>query len=190
MSFVVKIGSGQHIDVTCIGEYRPLKHYRKSNEVTAKILELKYKSPHAVAYFVQKMQELKSLFAAADAIATVPRHCADADQESGIALVARRLCRDWKRVDLTQSLRRTTTIGKQAWGGVRDASLHLQTIAVSNRDVVAGKNVLLMDDVLVTGNSLVACNSLLHCAGVLAVTNVSMGYVYRILGDTALSNVC
>ncbi len=87
-----------------------------------------------------------------------------------IGLVAKELCKELPDVsNARRSLYRHTEVQKLSGGGARSLQIHLDSIRVSHRHLIQGRDVLLLDDIATTGFSLCACRLLLLKAGAASV---------------------
>lgn len=107
------------------------------------------------------------------AIAVVPSHDPQKNN-SGIKMIAKLLCSNTMRVDAIHCLVRHKKIDKVALGGNRNKEVHLSSIKVIDKHLIAGKLVLLLDDVTTTNNSMLACKELLLKNGARQVLSVAL----------------
>lgn len=121
---------------------------------------------------------LDALLADGIAVAVVPAHDPFLT-DPPTRLLARQVAaaEGRNRVDASGCLVRHTKIRRIVWGGSSYRSLHRQTIAVQNAELLLGRNVLLLDDVARSGASLRACRELLLEAGATHVQAVALGRV-------------
>ena len=169
-------------DICSLGEYHPYKlsdgtinpDFRKSNNRSGQILNIKGNQPAAITFF---FNELNPLISKGIAIAVVPSHDFE-KTDSGLHQLARRLASNG-RIDATSCLSRHKTIDKLASGGKRSINVHLDSIKVENLEVIRNREVLLLDDVTTSGNSLSACKQLLQQAGVQSIQCVALAQTIR-----------
>ena len=104
------------------------------------------------------------------AVCVVPPHRVGTCTRDGIGLIAKELCKE--RPDVANGrpcLYRHTEIEKLSGGGERSMQIHLDSIRVSHRHLIQGRDVLLLDDIATTGFSMCACRVLLLRAGAASV---------------------
>lgn len=153
----------------CQGEENPCFDYWSE-----KILYLKNKEETSIDFWVWELKNyLKN---ESFAIAVIPSH-SSYNQVSGIHLVAQKLAKSLPEevTDATLCLRRVKSIPKLSTGGNREVSIHFESMAVINSQLIQNKNVLLLDDVSTSGNSLRAGKELLLKAGASKVKCVALG---------------
>lgn len=136
---------------TSLGTYFPTRHQNHNSFLSQMILQLKSKSPRAVAYFAKailyRTAQYNNLL-----VMAIPSH--DPANVNGITMVARRLTTlSGKFIDGTNAITRISPADSFCKTGNRSASVLLKTIAV-NQNTVKGKVVLLLDDVSSTGTSI------------------------------------
>lgn len=137
---------------------------------SGKILDLKEGKIAAINYFYNLID---AEICDGVTICVVPSSSAE-KTVTGIGALGEKLAKN-NRINKVYFLRRTQSIDKLAYGGIRDKELHMQTIdAVEDMDV-SGEIVLLMDDVTTTGNSLYACKEILMRNGADKVEMFALG---------------
>jgi hypothetical protein len=109
------------------------------------------------------------------AIAVVPSHDPFLDAPP-LRLLAQDLAAS-NRLDATGCLVRHTKIKRIVYGGPSYRSLHFQSIAVRDEELVRGRTVLLLDDIVRSGASLRACREMLLRAGAASVQAAALGKV-------------
>ena len=102
---------------------------------------------------------------AAIIVALAPGHTAESSHGFLNEVIAEVVQTTPRVQDGRNLLRRTTTVQKATEGGPRDVDLHMQTIQVTNPELVAGRVVCILDDVWTTGATLTACERLMVSAG-------------------------
>lgn len=80
-----------------------------------------------------------------------------------------------KRIDGSKVLIRKKTVESAHNGGNRDINIHLESIGVTNNNIIKNKVVWLIDDVVTTGNSYEACSTLLRSNGAAKVYFIALG---------------
>ena len=144
--------------------------YRDSNRRVSKafgafdksVLDLKRRKCSAVRLFAKTVA---SILEDDVAVCVVPGHNASDANVSGIADVARLVCRQGKS-DAVDALIRLKTVGKLSDGGKRERKVHYDSVVYNNGIDLSGRRVVLLDDVTTTGNSLYACrNTILKKSG-------------------------
>lgn len=93
----------------------------------------------------------------------------------GIREFARQLALELESLDGTSCLRRTVRIRPMHARGQRDQSVHLESIAVVDRELFVDRDVLLCDDVVTSGSTLEAGRKLLLQGGARSVTTLALG---------------
>ncbi|WP_053058269.1 ComF family protein [Pedobacter sp. BMA] len=132
------------------------------DEFSQRILRLKESEEEAMKYFFGKLNTILS--DTEKCICYVPS--SDKDKLStGIRKLCAKLAAANKGIDFTNCIVRHTSIAKAAHGGRRSVQVHLDSLRVTNSELLSGKQVLLLDDVTTTGSSLLACKKLLIDAG-------------------------
>ena len=106
-------------------------------------------------------------------ICVVPSHMAGTSNESGIAVLARRLASS-NRIDGVNYLIRTKTVDKKAYGGNRNREVDKSSISITTNKV-SGSVILLVDDVSTSGNSLKVCRDILLKNGAERVAMFAIG---------------
>jgi hypothetical protein len=166
--------------IPAFGTYLPWSLHQavggdKSNypEYSGRILDLKSGYPAAVTYFhpIIDPELLDEI-----AISVVPGHD-PSKAAGGLAALADALTQNNLRINASSCLFRNQKIAKLAHGGDRSLDIHRQTVAVREKHLIQGQDVLLLDDVTKTGNSLIACRQHLLDAGARSVQCVAIGKV-------------
>lgn len=126
----------------------------------------------AVEFFTN---ELRSILSDKDkyAICVMPSH-EEGAAPSGIRTIARRLCRD-PIIDATNVLIRTAKMQKKSMDGSRDLSSEIESLGVTDNNIINDQQVLLLDDVTTSGTSLNAGRDVLEHAGVELVAMFALG---------------
>ena len=75
----------------------------------------------------------------------------------------------------SDSLIRTTSIEKLAKGGNRSIEVHLNSMELSEPDIISGETVVILDDIVTSGNSIAAARQLLEVAGARRIAAVAVG---------------
>lgn len=139
--------------------------------ISGLILDVKEKKEKALNYFYNA---LSSEFEHGITICVVPSHSACDTNQSGIAVLARRLASE-ERIDKVDFILRKQTIDKLATGGERDIFVQKNSLYVNPNMTVSGDVILLVDDVSTSGNSLIACKELLLESGAERVAMFALG---------------
>jgi predicted amidophosphoribosyltransferase len=166
-------------EVFYLGIYQPLTGECEDFDFTwysSKILDLKDCEPSVVEVFADCVSS--NLANDFDCLAIVPSHYSGV-HTSGIKILVQEISRGMKLVDATSCLIRHKTIEKLATGGSRSIETHLNSIKVVNKELIAGKKVLLFDDISTTNNSLKACKQLLERAVAKTVKGFVLGKTTR-----------
>lgn len=168
----------QNINVFCpdmlvLGRY---EINRKRSEYGAKLVALKHRNEQAIDYFCQK---LAGAVQAHEVVVAVPGHKAG-DRRTGVIKLAGRVARQAGAIDGTACLQRTETVPRHGMGGPRCELLHLESIEVCHREIIAGKQVVLLDDVTTSGATIRACKFLLLSAGAARVRCIVLAKAVRI----------
>ena len=103
----------------------------------------------------------------------VPSHQADTISESLMSIIEI-ITPHFNFKNTQNPLRRFYTIEKLASGGNRSLETHLESIKITDANIVTGKTVYLLDDVTTTGNSLYACKRILLEAGAKNVVMIAL----------------
>lgn len=139
--------------------------------VSGLILDVKEKKEKGLNYFFNALcNEIEKDVA----ICVVPSHTAGTTNESGIAVLARRLASEG-RVDRVDFILRKKSINKLATGGERDISIQKDSLCINPNISIKGDVVLLVDDVTTSGNSLLACKEILLENGAKRVAMFALG---------------
>lgn len=145
-----------------VAQYYPHRQGKNTehNRFSQYILDLKLKQDFAVNYFFR----LLHLIVDKNIVLSVVPSSSPQNINSGITKVASLLSRH-NRVNAVYCLKRLKQVEKKSFGGNRDLYVDLNSIVVTQPDVVRGRVILLLDDVITTGNSLKACERLLSDCG-------------------------
>lgn len=163
-------------EIIAVGKY---KHYRMTDgsvnpefdSFSGKILDLKDKKQQGVDYFFANLDEA---LPSDVSICVIPSHKASSSNESGIAMLARKLAINGRN-DCVNGIIRTRTIKKKAHGGERSLETERSSIALSESVDIKGKTVILLDDVSTTGTSMRAGAELLKRHGAYQVIKIVLG---------------
>ncbi len=140
--------------------------------ISGLILDVKEKKERALNYFYNALSgEIEK----GVAICVVPSHSAGNTNQSGIAILARRLASSENRIDMVDYILRSETIDKLATGGERSMDIQKKTLAVNPELPIADNVILVVDDVSTSGNSLMACRDLLLENGAERVAMFALG---------------
>ena len=186
--YPARYGSGSSWDpwagVVFIREYHPYwlpgrERNPRFDQEDGRILDLKSNQDAAVAASVRDFARvLRPMpLPARTVLAIVPGHDARlSNKDRALGRVVAQLVADIgpRFVDGADVLVRERTVAKLATGGERSQDIHAASIRVANRDLVAGRSVVVLDDVTTTGNSLRACLALLREAGARRVGAVAL----------------
>jgi len=168
--------------ITDLGKYYSKKAWDRDRsnqrypEHSAKILAAKDCFEEEILEFVSMIDPLlqDDVY-----LARVPSH-APGKQLTGIRVVAEEIvAREDGRVDATACLERIYKIAKKSTGGDRSLEVDLNSIRVSEPELIKEKKVLVIDDVTTSGNSLRACRELLLQAGAKRVKMLALGKTVR-----------
>jgi len=138
---------------------------------SGRILDLKEKKHDAINYFYGLIDDV---LCDDISVCVVPSHSME-EKETGVYLLAKKLASSGGRRDLTDYLSRVKTIEKLAMGGLRDMSIHMNSISADESVSIYGEVVLLVDDVTTSGNSLKACREILLKNGAEKVAMFALG---------------
>lgn len=105
-------------------------------------------------------------------ICVIPTH-AVGTEPSGIRTIAKRLCSP-PIIDGTGVLSRAFEIPKKTMGGSRDLQKEIESLIVSDENIIRDRQVLLMDDVTTTGTSLKAGKYRMKQAGAKIVAMLAL----------------
>ena len=136
------------------------------------ILDVKKGGERGIHHFTIKLNSILS-FDVEYVICVIPPHQKDS-KTSGIKTIARRLCRP-PVIDGTDIIARIRDIPKKTDGGARDINLELESIQVTDKALIEGRQVLLLDDVTTSGKSLEAGKKLLEESGASLVVKLALG---------------
>ena len=146
----------------------------RKDRISGRILDLKQKDELAINYFFAQIDpeiERNNI-----TICVVPSHESGQHNDSGMAILARRLA-NAGRIDGVDYLVRTSTVDKLATGGNRDKAVHYESIELKPDVHLSGDVILLVDDVTTTGNSLNVCKDILMQNGASRVAMFAIGQV-------------
>lgn len=162
-----------------LGYYRPYympdgsinPEFRKE-KLSGLILDLKEKRPEALDYFFNMINDeiCENI-----TICVVPSHSKSTTNESGIALLARRLAASKNRIDKVDFLIRDKNILKLSTGGLRNEFVHKNSIIANPCMSIKGDVILLIDDITTSGTSLTACKQILMGNGASRVAMFALG---------------
>jgi len=183
----ITIGPGLHNIMETLGEYHP-KHgrqYKDMDSFSIMILDIKKDvsklKPQSKAYRYYKTaieyftDQLRSILSEREefVICVMPTHVVGR-APSGIREIAKRLCHP-PIIDGTDVLTRAFEIPQKARGGSRDLGKEIESLAISNKDIIKDRQVLLLDDVTTSGTSLMAGRYKLKNAGAKIVAMFALG---------------
>jgi len=162
-------------DIRFLTEYQPLRDGKNPDfdYDSGRLLCLKAGGFGTARHYMGLVMEANdSLLSSGNAaVCVVPPHRVGYCTRDGIGLVAHELCKERPEVgNARRCLYRHTEIRKLSGGGERSLQVHLDSIRVSHRDLIEGRDILLLDDIATTGLSLRACRLLLLRAGAASVT--------------------
>ena len=173
-----------HDDIYNIGLYYPISRGDSSDNsscnLTDRILTLKrggktgYCQGSEVDYFSYRLESEYLDLNSEVFIVIIPSHD-PCKLESGILSIARKLSRNRNFVNAAKCLRRKYKKEKLSSGGDRSLNSQLNSLEVTNPELIKGKNILLLDDVTTTGNSLKAGEILLKKSGANSVVLLALG---------------
>ncbi len=161
-------------DIRFLTEYQPLRGGRNPDfdYDSGRLLRLKAGGFGTALHYMRLVMvaEEDLLSSGNAAVCVVPPHRVGTCTRDGIGLVAKELCKELPDVsNARRSLYRHTEVQKLSGGGARSLQIHLDSIRVSHRHLIQGRDVLLLDDIATTGFSLCACRLLLLKAGAASV---------------------
>ncbi len=143
----------------------------REDRISGLILDVKDKKERGIGFFFTALQsEIEN----GVSICVVPGHEAKDFNDSGIAVLARRLA-SVDRIDKVDCILRIRSIDKLAMGGSRDYATQIESIGINPNVKISGDVVLLVDDVTTSGNSLRACKELLLKHGAKRVAMFALG---------------
>ena len=143
-----------------------------ADKISGLILDVKDRDERGLNFFFNQLQgEIKD----GVTICVVPGHWAGVENDSSIAMLARRLASTNDRIDAVDYIVRTKTISKLARGGSRDIDIQRESLGVNPDMSITGSVILLVDDVTTSGNSLLACKELLLKHGAKDVAMFALG---------------
>jgi predicted amidophosphoribosyltransferase len=159
--------------VQCLYTYYPRhgRDYAATDEFSRMILNLKDNRPDAIDYFTYILS--RTLSREEYVICLMPSHALGGARE-GIATLARRLCLGPVR-DGADVLLRKVELPKKSAGGERNLLHEIKSLAVQDKDLIRGQQVLLVDDVTTTGVSLFAGRYALEVEGASLVAMFALG---------------
>jgi predicted amidophosphoribosyltransferase len=164
-----------------MGAYIPKRFRRTASpadvEYTLKILRLKWKKIDVIEYFAGI---LDPVMPADTPICIIPSHDASL-KYPGIRLLAQHLCKSKGRIDATSCLTRVTSTPEMRTGSLRNERMHFDTICVSHKELIEGRNIVLLDDVVSSGCSMRACKHLLLGGGAQSVFCISLSKTVHLI---------
>ena len=142
-----------------------------TDQISSLILDVKDRKEKGINFF---FNALDSEIAEDVTVCVVPSHLQNATNDSGIAILAKRLAHD-NRTDKVDFLLRGTSIDKLAHGGDRGEKIQRESIITNPQMTISGDIVLLVDDVTTSGSSLKACRDILMENGAERVAMFALG---------------
>ena len=91
----------------------------------------------------------------------VPSHNKSDKNINPISILLRNMCNNNKFIDGTNCLIRYREIEEQKKQGKRHVETHMNSIMISNKNIIEGKKIILVDDIVTSGSSLNACKKIL-----------------------------
>jgi predicted amidophosphoribosyltransferase len=161
-----------------LGTYYPwnMRQYKWPDTFSVKIMDVKAEKEEAIAYFVHLLEEVLD-FNNPYVVCIFPPS-ESGNNSSGIKKIAKKMCSLHYLVDGTDILVRTKSTTKRREGGSRDSDTQLDSLDVTNEEILKGQRVLLLDDVTTSGNSFHAGRFLLKEAGASVVACLALGKTY------------
>ncbi len=155
-------------NIITLGKYYPKydRQYKDMDMFSSMVLDIKkdereldpqsgeyYYYKKAINYFTM---QLRSILSETEefVICVIPTH-AKGRAPSGIRTIAKRLCSP-PIIDGTDVLSRALEIPKKAISGSRDLQKEIESLIMSDENIIRDRQVLLMDDITTTGTSLKA----------------------------------
>ncbi|ETJ18632.1 competence protein F DNA transformation protein comF [human gut metagenome] len=136
------------------------------------ILKLECKDENSIEYFYDIID---STLKYGVTICNVPSHSPESSG-TGINLLAKKLANN-KRIDATECILRTKEIEKISINRSLTVKEQIETLEVTNTQLIRNKYILLIDDIIKTGNSMKACKKLLIQNGAKNVKCFALGFV-------------
>jgi phosphoribosylpyrophosphate synthetase len=163
---------GEHI--FSLGIYHPWHHGHNPNfdRYSGLLLDLKNKNSNAIHFFYENI--VNHLGSGPFAVAVIPSH-SPSSERSGVHLIADKLTETKHWTNAADVIVRTKEIRKLSQGGIRNRSVHQQSMKITNNYLIKDKGVLLLDDITTSGNSLEVGKDLLMDAGAKFVICVAFG---------------
>jgi hypothetical protein len=185
------IDSDSEKNIITLGKYYPKydRQYKDMDKFSDMILDIKkdekkldpqsgeyYYYKKAINYFTN---QLRSILSDTEeyVICVIPTH-AVGTAPSGIRTIAKRLCSP-PIIDGTDVLSRAFEIPKKAIGGNRDLQKEIESLIVSDENIIRDRQVLLMDDITTTGTSLKAGKYRMERAGVALIALLALAKTQR-----------
>jgi len=158
-----QLSDGKKLRVYYLDVYFPKRFPEsRSHMPTLHILELKRGDSDAVRYFGDLLVPRLAKKQPVPAIIAIPGHeRGAAAPNSGLRQIIDRID---GAADLSDCMMRTTEVSKSAGAGPgmrRDAKAQIETMALSEPELLAGRHVILMDDVITRGETMRAARYLL-----------------------------
>jgi hypothetical protein len=185
------IDSDSEKNIITLGKYYPKydRQYKDMDKFSDMILDIKkdekkldpqsgeyYYYKKAINYFTN---QLRSILSDTEeyVICVIPTH-AVGTAPSGIRTIAKRLCSP-PIINGTDVLSRAFEIPKKAIGGNRDLQKEIESLIVSDENIIRDRQVLLMDDITTTGTSLKAGKYRMERAGVALIALLALAKTQR-----------
>lgn len=173
-------------NIITLGKYYPKydRQYKDMDMFSSMVLDIKkdekklepqsgeyYYYKKAINYFTM---QLRSILSETEefVICAITTH-AKGRAPSGIRTIAKRLCSP-PIIDGTDVLSRAFEIPKKAIDGSRDLQKEIESLIVSDENIIRDRQVLLMDDITTTGTSLKAGKYRMERAGAKIVAMLAL----------------
>ena len=172
------------VTVFCQRTYNPYQAYGRRNPafrgspgLDGRLLDFKQRDARAIKSETAVLLAAVKQLDVDDAILVIiPGHEAAASNDgTPLACAAATIASATGFTAASDSLIRTTSIEKLAKGGNRSIEVHLNSMELSEPDIISGETVVILDDIVTSGNSIAAARQLLEVASASRIAAVAVG---------------
>jgi len=158
-----------------IANYFPKRNGAKHDEFSRNILILKDTSSASREEVVcDFFSRLEPIIPVNCLVVSIPSSD-PANRDRGISEIIKKLCHEGRRKNGDGILYRSKKILPAHFGGLRNVTSHLDTMAVSDPSLIVGNDVVLLDDVVTSGSSFRAAAIKLNRCRAMSITLIAIG---------------